>query len=125
MGAVVEFSCVQLLFSRLAAVQLALLEAIMTQILRRRVVGITVIIVIPHVIHPGGTCTATKVLWCAEITLSVKPNLSLDKGIDISRAVLKELVWMARFALEYYNGNIDGTQDAEFVCFFEKASFAL
>ena len=68
--------------------------------------------------------------------------MSLDKGIDVSRAVLEELVWMARFALwqwsenkdtgknerrrtKYYDSNIDGTQDAEFVCFFEKASFAL
>jgi len=87
----------------------------MAQILRGRVVSITVIIVIAHVIHPGDTCSAAKVLWCAEITLTVKPNLSLDKGIDVSRAVLEELVWMARFALKYYDGNVDGTQDAEFV----------
>ncbi len=26
---------------------------------------------------------------------------------------------------EYYNGNIDGAQDAELVCLFEEASFAL
>jgi hypothetical protein len=97
-------------------------EAIMTQILQnRRVVGITVvIIIIRHVVRPWGSCTSTEILWSAKITLSVElheknglrekkgdeersrvpyPYLSLDEVVDIGRAVLKKLVCMTRFAL--------------------------
>jgi hypothetical protein len=38
----------------------------------RRIVGITVVVVIAHVIHTGDTCTSAEVLRRAEITLSVE-----------------------------------------------------
>jgi hypothetical protein len=92
----------------------------MTQILQdRRVVGITVIVVVVRFVRPRGSCTTTKVLWSAKITLSVKlrgndvlrrkkgekkprapyPYLSLNKSIDVGRAVLVKLVCRTRFAL--------------------------
>jgi hypothetical protein len=97
-------------------------EAIRTQILQgRRVVGITVVVVVVrHVVRPWGSCTSAEILRSAKITLSVElhgknglrekkgdeersrvpyPYLSLDEGIDVGRAVLKKLVCMTRFAL--------------------------
>jgi hypothetical protein len=49
-------------------------EAIMTQIWQdRRVVGITVIVVvIRHIVRPWGRCASAKILWSAKITLSVE-----------------------------------------------------
>jgi hypothetical protein len=57
-----------------AALRIALtLQAITASILRcRRVVGITVVIIIAQVVHPRDACTSTEVLRSAKVTFTIE-----------------------------------------------------
>lgn len=70
-----HFRSFQRFSNRLAALRDHLtLQAVLTRIWHgRRVIGITVVVVVPHVIDTRYTCTrSTKVLGSAQISLSVK-----------------------------------------------------
>lgn len=51
--------------------------------------------------------------------------MTLDHAVDVCRAVLEELDMVPWPLLEDDDGDVDGAEDAELVCFLEEAVLAL